>query len=152
MPIRCSPRSVFLPSAKPELKLRQSWQIVEASKAWRDAWRDILGTQQRLLSNFDGIYAPIIGASEEYQGHVPVVTPQAISERTSNLNGTYDELRNDLLEELNNVEARIIRPATEAKEYIHPLKKVIKKRGDKKVRTGKCHVTISPSHSCAVRL
>ena len=61
------------------------------------------------------------------------MTPDATMDRTTRLTKTYDELRNDLLEEINNVELRILKPATEAKEYMHPLKKVIKKRGDKKV-------------------
>ena len=39
----------------------------------------------------------------------------------------------DLLEEVNQVDERIIRPATDARDYIHPMKKVIKKRQDRKV-------------------
>ena len=41
-----------------------------------------------------------------------------------------------MLEEVNMVDTRIIRPATEAKEFIQPLKKVIKKREDRKVCQG----------------
>jgi len=109
-------------------------QIIEASRAWRDSWRDILGTQQRLLHGFQTMYSPIIGANEEYTGHEPVITPQHIMERTTKLNAAYDELRTDLLEEVAGVDTRIIKPAQEAKDCIQPMKKVIKKRGDKKVR------------------
>lgn len=61
------------------------------------------------------------------------MTPQPIMHRTSKLTATYDELRTDLLDEINNVELRIIKPATEAKTYLQPLRKIMKKRGDKKV-------------------
>ena len=110
-------------------------QIVEGSKAWRDAWRDILGTQQRLISTFEGLYAPILGASEDYQGHVPEVTPADTMSRTTRLTGILEELRTDLLEEINNVESRLIKPADEARGHLQPLRKTIKKRGDRKVGT-----------------
>ena len=55
--------------------------------------------------------------------------------RTIKLQEGYAELKTDLLEEVNMVDTRIIRPAMDAKDYIQPLKKVIKKRGDRKVRT-----------------
>lgn len=54
-------------------------------------------------------------------------------ERTIKLHTAYDELRTDLLDEIAMVDTRIIKPATEAKDCIQPMKKVIKKRGDKKV-------------------
>ena len=63
------------------------------------------------------------------------MTPQHVMERTINFHTSYDELRIDLLEEVAMVDARIIKPATEAKECIQPMKKVIRKRGDKKVGT-----------------
>lgn len=56
-------------------------------------------------------------------------------ERTITFHTSYDELRTDLLEEVAMVDTRIIKPATEAKDYIQPMKKVIRKRGDKKVGT-----------------
>ena len=108
-------------------------QIIEASKTWRDSWRDILSTQQRLVHGFQSIYAPIIGAGEEYEGHVPVTTDEHTMARTAKLQTTYEELRTELLEELNVVDKRIIQPATDAKTYLQPLKKVIKKREDRKV-------------------
>ncbi|KAL9098435.1 MAG: hypothetical protein Q9163_005904, partial [Psora crenata] len=108
-------------------------KIIDASKAWRDSWRDILGTQERLVHGFQTIYAPIIGANEEYSGHEPVITDQEIMARTTKLYATYEELRTDLLEEVNMVDTRIIKPAVEAKDCLQPLKKVIKKRGDRKL-------------------
>ncbi len=60
-------------------------------------------------------------------------TPQHIMERTIKLQEGYSELKTDLLEDVNMVDTRIIGPAMDAKDYIQPLKKVIKKRGDRKV-------------------
>jgi len=79
------------------------------------------------------MYSPIIGGNDEYSGHEPVVTDQNTMERTSKLQTAYDDLRTDLLDEVQMVDTKIIKPAMEAKDCIHPLKKVIKKRGDKKV-------------------
>ena len=64
-----------------------------------------------------------------------MITPNHIMERTIKFHASYDELRTDLLEEVAMVDTRIIKPATEAKDCIQPMKKVIRKRGDKKVGT-----------------
>lgn len=79
------------------------------------------------------MYSPIIGANEEYSGHEPVITPHETMGRTTKLQSAYDELRTDLLEEVAMVDTRVIAPAQDAKDSIQPMKKVIKKRGDKKV-------------------
>lgn len=54
-------------------------------------------------------------------------------ERTIKLQEAYVGLRTDLLEEIETIEARIIKPASDAKDSIQPLRKIIKKRGDRKV-------------------
>lgn len=54
--------------------------------------------------------------------------------RTIKLQEAYVVLRTDLLDQVDLIETRIVKPATEARDWIQPLKKVIKKRGDKKVR------------------
>lgn len=54
-------------------------------------------------------------------------------ERTTKLQEAYVELRNDMLDEIDKMETRLIKPAVDAKSSIQPLKKVIKKRGDRKV-------------------
>ena len=87
------------------------------------------------MHGFQTLYAPIIGANEEYDGHQPVMTGDGTMARTSKLQTSYDELRTDLLEEVAMVDLRIIKPATEAKDCIQPLKKIIKKREDRKVGT-----------------
>ena len=63
------------------------------------------------------------------------MTDEDTMARTAKLQTTYDDLRTDLLEDVNAVDTRIVQPATEARNYLQPLKKVIKKREDKKVGT-----------------
>jgi len=107
-------------------------RLIDASKAWRDSWRDILLTQQKLAGEFELMYQSIIGASSDYQGNVPGETPQETVDRVSRLNQQYDELKNDMMDEVGAMDHSVIRPAVDAKESIQPLKKVIKKRADKK--------------------
>ena len=86
------------------------------------------------MQGFQTIYEPIVGASEAYNGPQPFVTPASTLSRTTKLQSAYEELKADLLEEVNMVDMKIIKPAMEAKDWIQPLKKVIKKREDRKVR------------------
>ncbi|KAI1906876.1 hypothetical protein LOZ12_005193 [Ophidiomyces ophidiicola] len=107
-------------------------KIIDSSKAWRDAWSSILTYQARLLQEFESLYHPIVGSSEP-TAHPPAITPEATLERTAKLNEEYESLRVDLLAEINTVDSRMIKPAMEAKDYLQPFKKVIKKRDDKKL-------------------
>ena len=81
------------------------------------------------------MYVPVVGTSS----HEPVPTPESTMERAAKLQEAYAELKTDLLEEVNKVDVMLVKPAMEARDYIQPLKKVIKKREDKKVlETGPC--------------
>ncbi|KAI9850108.1 MAG: hypothetical protein M1838_006082 [Thelocarpon superellum] len=108
-------------------------KIIDASKSWRDSWVSILGTQFRLVHEYHLLYNPIPGASEAGGALEYAETPDAILERTTKLRELYEELRTELLEEVNQVDARIIGPAMQAKDSIQPMKKVIKKREDHKL-------------------
>lgn len=79
------------------------------------------------------MYAPIIGAGDDYQGHQPAETPQNIVNRTNRLKAEYEDLKRDLSEELSQVDARMIKPAQDAKDSLQMMKKTIKKRDDKKL-------------------
>ncbi|KAJ5836542.1 hypothetical protein N7447_002568 [Penicillium robsamsonii] len=107
-------------------------KIMESTKAWRDAWVSIATYQSRLVDEFDGLYGPIIGSSETPSNHKAVETDPIRLARTNRLRKEYDELRNDLIEELNAVDTRMSQPAAQAKESLAPMKKTIKKRNDKK--------------------
>lgn len=45
----------------------------------------------------------------------------------------YAELKTDLLDEVGMMDSRVIRPATDAKEYLQPIRKTIKKRENKRL-------------------
>lgn len=109
-------------------------KIIDSTKAWRDAWCSILTSQCRLVKEFEDLYAPIIGSSDPSVRQSAALTPQKRLARTSKLRGEYEDLKNDLLDEVNAVDDRMIRPAMQAKDYLAPMKKTIKKREDKKVR------------------
>lgn len=81
------------------------------------------------------MYCPIVGSSSENTGQESAATPDATMTRTVRLKEEYEQLENDLREELNMVDDRMIKPAMKAKDFLQPLKKVIKKRDDKKVCT-----------------
>ena len=107
-------------------------QLIDASKAWRDSWISILSSQLGTVAYFEELYNPIVGASDGH-GHEPVMTPQVQLDRSYKLKEAYTELKTDLLEEVNMIDARIVKPATEAKDYIQPVKKTIKKRENKRL-------------------
>ncbi|KAI9929870.1 hypothetical protein ASPWEDRAFT_125450 [Aspergillus wentii DTO 134E9] len=107
-------------------------RIIESASAWRDAWDSILTYQSQMVQKFEILYAPIIGASDD-SGPPVVETPAETYARTCKLKDEYEEMRKDLMQELNAVEDRIIQPATQAKDYMAPMKKTIKKRDDRKV-------------------
>jgi len=108
-------------------------KIIEASRAWRDAWVSILTIQVTATSLFEELYNPIVGASQDGYGHPPVITSQAQLDRTSKLREAYAELKTDLLDEVGMMDSRVIRPATDAKEYLQPIRKTIKKRENKRL-------------------
>lgn len=110
-----------------------STQIVDSIKSWRDAWSSILAYQCRMVTEFNGLYAPIVGTSEPTSNRKPAETPELALARTSSLRNEYEDLQTDLMQELDAMEQRMIQPAMQAKEFLAPMKKTIKKREDRKV-------------------
>lgn len=107
--------------------------IIETSKAWRDSWISILIAQVGMAKAFDELYEPVMGATSEEHGHEPVLTSEVQRGRTTNLHKAFAELKADLLDELGMIDQRVIRPSTDARESIQPLKKTIKKRENKRL-------------------
>ncbi|KAF1812486.1 SH3 domain signaling protein [Eremomyces bilateralis CBS 781.70] len=107
--------------------------LIDASKAWRDAWSDILMRQSAILAELEAIYKPIAAPDCSGQTHIPAETLEEQMGRTSTLKETYAELRQEMVEELQMVETRIVNPARETKESIKFMKKVIKNRDNKKL-------------------
>ncbi|EGC44849.1 SH3 domain signaling protein [Histoplasma capsulatum var. duboisii H88] len=107
-------------------------RVIDSSKAWRDAWMAILTYQSRMVQEFESLYNPIVGSSEP-SARPPAETPEATLARTARLQEVYEELKTELLTEINGVDERMIKPAMDAKDYLQPFKKIIKKRDDKKL-------------------
>lgn len=89
--------------------------------------------QHRIFEEFDTLYNPIVGAGDDYHGHVAVLTPEHTLRRTNRIRNEYAELKRDLTEDLSQVEERLIKPAQSAKDDLHLFKKTIKKREDRKL-------------------
>lgn len=101
----------------------------ESSAAWRDAWTSTLTHQERVVGEFELLYTPIVGST----GSQAAQTPEDVMGRTTRLHEEYVEMRKELLEELNTVDEAIIKPTMEAKDYLAPMRRTIKKREDRKV-------------------
>lgn len=108
-------------------------QIVESSKAWKEAWIAILTHQARLLTELESLYQPILGAGADYHGHQAVETDPEILARTERYKSESEELRNDLSEDLAQVDSRMIMVAQSAKDSLQIMRKPIKKREDRKL-------------------
>ncbi|GAW15431.1 hypothetical protein ANO14919_048400 [Xylariales sp. No.14919] len=107
-------------------------KIIDAAKSWRDSWINISSTQLGVVSEYDGLWDPIVGASEGL-GRPAAPTPELQLEQALRLKEVYTELRADLLEELDLIETRIVKPASSVREYIDPMRKTIKKRENKRL-------------------
>ncbi|RKF72833.1 Regulator of cytoskeleton and endocytosis [Golovinomyces cichoracearum] len=107
-------------------------KFIEACKAWRDSWVSILSVQLASTSMFKELYEPIMGTNER-NGPEPIVTPVEKLDRVQKLQLVQSELKSDLLEEVKIIDCRIIKPAVNTKELIQPMKKIIKKRENKRL-------------------
>lgn len=65
--------------------------------------------------------------------HVAVETPHATLERVSALQEAFAELKTDMMEEVKDIDRKLIIPAKLARDSLKPMKKAIKKREDAKV-------------------
>ncbi|KKY23266.1 putative sh3 domain signaling protein [Diplodia seriata] len=109
-------------------------ELVDATSHWREAWAHILTYQLHVVTEFEAIYKPMVAAGDgDTQARIPAETPHEVLERTRRINQLYDEVKNDMMEEVNMIDRRLIKPAQEAKAIIKPMHKVIQKREDKKL-------------------
>lgn len=93
--------------------------------------------QLGIMTEYDGLWDPIVGASDGH-GRPAAPTPDFQLERTLKLKEAYTDLKAELLDEVGLIESTIIRPATDARDYISPLRKTIKKRENKRLDYEKC--------------
>lgn len=95
-----------------------------------------------MVTEYEGLYDPIVGASDGH-GKEAVPTPELQLSRTLKLKEVYADLKSELIEEVSNIDARIIKPATDARDCIHPIRKTIKKRENKRLDYEKCQDKIN---------
>lgn len=104
--------------------------IEEASAQWRDAWTNILNHQLACAEGLHSIYKPVAG---EFTRHEHVDTPAETIERAVKLEEAFSELKADMMEEIKDIDKKLILPAKLARDALKPMKKAIAKREDKKV-------------------
>lgn len=109
-----------------------STQIIDNAKMWRDSWAALVNHQLQVVTEYEGLYDPIVGAADG-QSRQAVPTPPLQLERTFKLKKAYTELKSELLEEMILIEDHIMKPATDARNCIAPIRKTIKKRENKRV-------------------
>lgn len=91
-------------------------------------------SQLGIASAFQDLYAPIEASSaanedtEEERRVVHEATPHAMLERTSGMHQAYSGLHEEMRDEITAIETLLLRPASDAKDMIQPIKKTIKKR------------------------
>ena len=107
-------------------------QIIDNAKMWKDSWDSLASSQLQIFTEYEGLYDPIVGATDGQSRHA-VPTPALQLERTFKLKTAYAELKTDFVEEIGQIEERVMRPATDARDSIAPIRKTIKKRENKRV-------------------
>ncbi|KAM0325049.1 hypothetical protein ACHAQA_007586 [Verticillium albo-atrum] len=107
-------------------------KLVESTQLLRDAWVTVANTQWGMVKEFEGLYDPIAGATEGPR-RPSESTPDLQLSRTFALREAYAELKDELLQEVAGIEAQVIRPAADARDFIQPIRKTIKKRESKRL-------------------
>ncbi|KAL2020472.1 hypothetical protein VTK56DRAFT_8357 [Thermocarpiscus australiensis] len=107
-------------------------KIIDNVRPWRDSWASLLSNQLQVVTEYEGLYDPIVGSFDGH-GRQAAPTPQLQLERTLELKNAYSELKTELVEEMAMIEERILKPATEARNCIAPIRKTIKNREDKRL-------------------
>ncbi|KAF8460326.1 hypothetical protein BDZ91DRAFT_739567 [Kalaharituber pfeilii] len=102
------------------------------TKAWRDAWSDIISFQTGSSESYVTVYQPI-PASEDNTNYEPAETPPEVMQRVEKFGSLVKELRLELLEEIKLMERAVVEPLMDTKKYLEPLKKALKKRDNKKL-------------------
>lgn len=106
-------------------------KLIDNAKLWKDSWCALVTTQLQVVTEYEGLYDPIVGASDGRTQSAP--TPQLQLERTYRLKTAYSELKTELMEEISLIDGSVMRPASDARDAIAPIRKTIKKREDKRL-------------------
>ncbi|KAI1803690.1 hypothetical protein F4811DRAFT_571851 [Daldinia bambusicola] len=125
-------------------------KIIDHTKSWRESWISLAMAQLGIVTEYDGLWDPIVGATDGH-GTPALPTPDSQLERTLSLKQAYTELKAEILEEVGLIESTIIRPATDARDCIAPLRKTIKKRENKRLDYEKCQDKVNKLQRKAAR-
>ncbi|KAL2259849.1 hypothetical protein VTK26DRAFT_6330 [Humicola hyalothermophila] len=107
-------------------------KIIENARLWMDSWSSLVTTQLQVVAEFDGLYDPIVGASDGH-GRQAAPTPQPQLERTFKLKAAYSEHKTEVIGELALIEDHVLKPAADARDCIAPIRRTIKKRENKRL-------------------
>lgn len=120
-------------------------QIIESNKSWQESWNNLVDSQLDIADIYAQLYDPIVGATDGH-GRDPVRTSDRQLQQTFALKEAYTEVRSELMEEINSIETRILRPALEARKLIDPIRKTVKKRENKRLDLEKCQDKVHKLH------
>ncbi len=73
-------------------------------------------------------------------------TPPETLERVTGLLEAFQELKTDMMEEVKDIDRKLIIPAKLARDALKPMEKAIKKREDAKVKCTTCSFAAGPKH------
>ncbi|KAK4102818.1 hypothetical protein N658DRAFT_494881 [Parathielavia hyrcaniae] len=107
-------------------------QLVENARMWRDAWAAIANSQLQVVTEFEALYDPIVGAADGQSAREAVPTPELQLQRTFNLKKAYTDLKTEVVDEIALIEGHVLKPAADARDCIAPIHKTIKKREDRR--------------------
>ncbi|KAH8907607.1 hypothetical protein BR93DRAFT_926637 [Coniochaeta sp. PMI_546] len=119
-------------------------KVIDGTKSWRESWLSLVLSQLAIVTEFYTLYDPIVGASDGH-GRDTIPTPELQLNRTFKLRQAYEDLKNELMEEIGQIEERIIKPATDARDCIAPIRKTIKKRENKRLDLERCQDKVNKS-------
>ncbi|KAH8648377.1 SH3 domain-containing protein [Xylariales sp. PMI_506] len=108
-------------------------KLIDNARSWRDSWVNLVNTQLGVVTEYEGLYDPIEGTGRGNNAKDAVATPELQLHRTFALKQAYTELRTELLDEVTQIDSSIVRPATDARDCLAPIRKTIKKRENKRL-------------------
>lgn len=94
-------------------------------------------SQLNAAGEYVTLYDPITGATDGH-GRRAEPTPEEQLNRSFNLRQAFEDVKDDMLVDIAGFEASVIKPGSDARDYIQPLRRTIKKRENKRLDYEKC--------------
>lgn len=94
-------------------------------------------SQLNAAGEYVTLYDPITGATDGH-GRRAEPTPEEQLSRSFNLRQAFEDVKGDMLVDIAGFEASVIKPGSDARDYIQPLRRTIKKRENKRMDYEKC--------------